>query len=355
MKICIICTRFDPEKLGGVERVILELSKQYIKKGNKVTIICKKEFDEALNEVYCGISIKRVNCLKVPLLKTLSASKDLIKLIKNENADVYNPHDWSSGSMFLFGKLKKYPYILTSHGFIGDYINPPFFAKVIEELVFRLTKAPIKCVQKFSENTNYLKKYKMEYVPNGVNSEIFVPLKKDNIGEYVLFVGSLDERKNIKRVCKSFSRNKLKIKIVGSGLLEKELKYNYKNFHNIEFLGRKDGKPLIKLFQECKFFLLPSTAEGFGLVWIEAQSCGKPIIDTKVGVGSELINDKDFGRLIENPLNQKELDIAILSLDKQINEEGIQSNKIRKSILSKYSWDIISDKYLNNFNFLLSK
>lgn len=349
MKICIICTRFDIKNLGGVERVILDLSKQYIKKGHFVTVICKKEFNESLNEIYEGIHIKRIKCVNLNLLKTISAYWRLKKLIELEKADVYNPHDWSSGALFLFGKLKKFPYILTSHGFIGDYVNPPLFAKLMEKLIFKFTKAPIKCVQKFSKNTNYLGEDNVKYLPNGVDSDFFVPSKNNTFGEYALFVGSLDARKNIRRVCEAFSKNKLNLKIVGSGPLEKELKKRYSKFKNVEFVGRKEGGALIKLFQWCKFFILPSTAEGFGLVWIEAQSCGKPIITTKVGVGPELIIDKDFGKLIKNPLNQKEISRAILSLNNQINKQGIRSQKIRKNILSKYSWDIISDKYLNEF------
>ncbi len=352
MKICIVCTRFDIKNLGGVERVVLDLSKQYTKKGHFVTIICKKEFNEPLNEIYKGIHIKRVKCIGLSLLKTISAYWRLKKLIKLEKADVYNPHDLSSGALFLFGKLKKFPYILTSNGFLGDCVNPPFFAKLVEKLVFKFTKAPIKCVQKFSKNTNYLEKDNVEYIPNGVDSDFFIPSKKNTFKEYALFVGSLDERKNIRRVCEAFSKNKLNIKVVGSGLLEKELKDKYSKFNNIKFVGRKRGGTLIKLFQGCKFFILPSTAEGFGLVWIEAQSCGKPIIATNVGAGPELIMDRDFGRLIKNPSNQKEIDGAILSLNNQIKKQGIHSKKIRKNVLSKYSWDVISNKYLNEFKLL---
>lgn len=348
MKICIVCTRFNQESLGGVERVILDLSKKYVEKGHQVTIICKRENGGLFRENWQGIKIIRVPCIRFPLVKTLSAYFKLRKQILLEKADVYNPHDWSSGFLFLSRKLKKLPYILTSHGFIGDYLHPPFFAKKVEEFVFRFTKAPIKCVQK-SSGTGYLKKYKMDYIPNGVNSNLFTPSKKNKVGKYALFVGSLDERKNIKRVCEAFKKNYLKLKIVGSGPFEKGLKKKYSKNKNILFLGRKEGRELIKLFQECKFFILPSTAEGFGLVWLEAQSCGKPIITTPVGVGPDLIINKDFGRLVKNPKNQMEINKAIFSLNKQINQKGIASNKIRRNILTNYSWDSIAEKYLKEF------
>ena len=133
------------------------------------------------------------------------------------------------------------------------------------------------------------------------------------------------------------------------------LSQKYKKDRNIKFLGRREGLGLIKLFQKCKFFVLPSTAEGFGLVWIEAQSCGKPIVASNVGVGPELIIDKDFGRLINNTSSQTDISRNIISLNKQIDQDGTKSEKIRKNIINNYSWDSISDKYLNKFEVLLSK
>ncbi|MBT6690041.1 glycosyltransferase family 4 protein [archaeon] len=355
MKICIVCTRFNLKRLGGVERVILNLSKKIISKGHDVTIICKQEWDECLYEKHAGIKIKRVKCVKSPGLKTSTAFFSLRKKILNEKADIYNPHDWSSGFLFLFGKMNKLKYILTSHGFLADYESPPLLAKMVEKFVFSKTKAEIVCVQRFSKNTNYLNDYNMEYIPNGVHTNLFSIDKSSKDGEYVLFVASIDERKNIARVCKAFSENGLPIRIVGDGPLRKMLSQKYKKDRNIKFLGRREGLGLIKLFQKCKFFVLPSTAEGFGLVWIEAQSCGKPIVASNVGVGPELIIDKDFGRLINNTSSQTDISRNIISLNKQIDQDGTKSEKIRKNIINNYSWDSISDKYLNKFEVLLSK
>jgi len=350
MKIVIVCTRLNSKKLGGVERVILELSKKFILRGHEVTIICKKEENEPLKEVFERTVIERVSCLRIKGLKTLSAFFSLRKKIKESDADIYNLHDWTPGSLFLFNPLRKFPFILTSHGFLADYENPFFISKILEEFVFKFIKKPIICVQKRSQKTNYQKKYNMIYIPNGVNTTEF-SFSERNEG-YALFVGSIDKRKNIKRVCESFKILKTRgidipLKVVGEGPLKEKLEKDYKF---IEFLGRKSGKDLIELYKKCKFFVLPSTAEGFGLVWLEAMSCGKPVIASNVGAGPDLVMDRNMGRLIKDTSSIQEITNSIESLNKQINQKKINYKKIRNFVEKNYSWDSIADKYLKIFN-----
>jgi len=349
MKIVLICKRLIKGELGGVERVVLELAKEFTKQRHKVIILSRKEHKKELDEEKIeGILIKRVASVNISGLRTISSLFKMIKLIKNTPADVYNSHDWSPTIPFLIKKFGS-PYVMTSHGFYADYDNPNKIIEFMEKFVLSRARKPIICVQRRS-STNYLKKFKFTFIPNGVDTGNFKVSKK--IGKYALFVGGLNQRKNILRVCRAFAYLrkkglKIPLKVVGEGPFKERLE---KEYSFIEFLGHKDGKELIKLYQNCKFFVLPSNAEGFGVAWIEALSCGKPIIASKFGEGLELVKNKNFGRIVRNTHSLKDIIKEIESLNSQIEKEGIKHKEMSEFIKKNYSWNAIARRYIQIFN-----
>lgn len=94
-------------------------------------------------------------------------------------------------------------------------------------------------------------------------------------GGYVLFVGRLVKSKGVDLVVDAATRLGLPCKIAGSGSLEAELKR--RAGPNVEFLGDvRDDARLRRLYQEASLAVFPSTAEGYGLVGLEALACGAP-------------------------------------------------------------------------------
>jgi len=244
---------------------------------------------------------------------------------------------------------------MTSHGFIADYDNPNKISVFMEKLVLAHANKPLICVQNRSNKTDYINKFELTYIPNGVNTDYFV--YSDKIGQYALFVGGVNERKNIERVCQAFYRLKkegieIPLKVVGEGPLKESLS---KKYPFIEFLGAKDGQELVELYSNCKFFVLPSNAEGFGLVWLEALASGKPIIASSVGVGPEIIVSKEFGRLVKDPKSLKEITKKIKELNKQIDDGQVNPQMIRDFVIKNYSWESVVKKYLEIYKSVIIK
>jgi len=102
---------------------------------------------------------------------------------------------------------------------------------------------------------------------------------------------------------------KLKLKIIGKGPEKKNLKSRILNLglKNIEFLGYKAGNELKDLVRKSMFVVCPSISyETFGLVVVEANALGKPVIASDIGASPELIEDKKTG-LLFNPGSTEEL------------------------------------------------
>jgi phosphatidylinositol alpha-1,6-mannosyltransferase len=95
--------------------------------------------------------------------------------------------------------------------------------------------------------------------------------------------------------------------ILGDGEERNELERlaNEQNVSDyVQFLGEADDRRLIKCYQQCDLFILPNRQvgrdiEGFGMVLLEAQACGKPVIAGDSGGTAETMDVGKTGRIID--------------------------------------------------------
>lgn len=78
----------------------------------------------------------------------------------------------------------------------------------------------------------------------------------------------------------------------------------------VRFLGRIDDQDLTDYYNLCNCFVMPSTAEGFGIVFLEAMACGKPVVASKTDGSIEPLMNGKLGFLVD-PENADEIVYAI--------------------------------------------
>jgi len=124
-------------------------------------------------------------------------------------------------------------------------------------------------------------------------------------GEYVIFVGTLQPRKNIERLIEAFylllirhsplTTHHLQLVIVGKkGWLYDSIFQKVKDLKltsNIVFTGFVPKDDLPALIAGSKTYVLPSLWEGFGIPVIEAQACGVPVVVSNVSSLPEIVED----------------------------------------------------------------
>jgi glycosyltransferase involved in cell wall biosynthesis len=113
-------------------------------------------------------------------------------------------------------------------------------------------------------------------------------------GNYFIFIGRLVYHKEIDELIKTFNKLHLPLKIIGSGVMEKHLK-SISN-PNIEFLGQVSSQTLISVLSRSKA-LVTIHEEDFGLVYVEAQSLGVPIIALNRGGVKDIVDHLHTGYL----------------------------------------------------------
>src|SRR5262249_50179864 len=73
---------------------------------------------------------------------------------------------------------------------------------------------------------------------------------------------------------------------------------------DVQFFGEASEDDLVRCYQQCDVFVLPNRdvggeIEGFGIVLLEAQACGKPVVAGRSGGTAETMQVPDTGRLVD--------------------------------------------------------
>lgn len=169
-----------------------------------------------------------------------------------------------------------------------------FFYKFLLE---KWEKEGILSMDKLIANSYYIKRIYENLF--GVHTTVIYPpvdVSKfyfEKIGDFFLSVGRLYPHKRIHIIANTFTRMPhKKLVIVGTGPLNVYLKKLSRKFSNIIFLGKVSERKLRELYACCKAVIYIPEKEHFGMVPIEANASGKPVIISKEGGLLETLRSK---------------------------------------------------------------
>ena len=299
--------------------------------------------------------------LSIPKLKKRTAKirfeegKFLFKkyIIENEKPDVIHVHTFLAGEIALWIKDKyNIPFVVTEHstGFARRIYNQRQLQ--LAKQVFANSECNIAVSEPFCSLLEDKIKERFKYIPNVVDTNFFtLPLKKSNRNKFTfLNVGHLDKKKNqlglIKAFKKSFfGQNSYQLKIIGDGSERKNLDdfvRDEKLELQVHIVGKKNRNEIKFEMQQADCFVLSSYHETFGVVLIEAMSCGLPVLSTKSGGPESIIKNSKLGILCDF----KDLEKEMLKIIKT----NYDSDYIRKYIIDNFSEKIISQQIIEVYN-----
>lgn len=130
-------------------------------------------------------------------------------------------------------------------------------------------------------------------------------------GPISIFVGRVAVEKNIEDFLKmDIPGTKV---VIGGGPEEAPLREKYKNNPKIVFLGRKNYADLPKYYASADAFVFPSTTDTFGLVQLEANASGVPVVAYKVQGPVDVITDRKAGVLANYDKTQPDKNVEGLT------------------------------------------
>jgi phosphatidylinositol alpha-1,6-mannosyltransferase len=172
----------------------------------------------------------------------------------------------------------------------------------------------------------------------------------------VLTVGRLQKRKGHDQLIRALASIRQSIPdvlyaIVGDGLERaalEELTAQEGLGRHLQFLGEVDDDQLVRCYQQCDLFALPNRQveqdiEGFGMVLLEAQACGKPVLAGDSGGTAETMRIPETGQVVccEGPLELAALVVRLLSDPERLARMG---EAARLWVAEQFDWGRLSQE-----------
>ncbi len=357
MVVLFITRKFPPSK-GGMERVAYQLSQQLSKIAD-------------VRLIKWGGSNKWLS-----LVLPYFFLKSLWVLISSRVRVIYVEDGLLAPLGLAFKMLTKKPVVITIHGLDITYENR-FYQFIVPKCVRKLDK--VICISDATKEVCLGKgilEEKMTVIPDGISDGFYMNEGKQNLREklskalkidltnkkILLSVGRLVERKGIHWFVEEVMPKIIEKEegcihlIVGDGNFSPQVQkaigqHDLKDFARM--LGRVDDETLKALYNASDIFVMPNVPvkgdmEGFGIVALEASSCGLPVVASNLEGIKDAIQEGKNGILVE-PGSVQGFASAVGELleNNELREEF--GAKARQFTLENYGWERITEIYLKEF------
>lgn len=336
MKVLVLCTTDSM----FMNFLIPHIRNMQDKKDYEVDCACSVtgDFFSILKNKY------RFNMYEIPFarspfnIKNVSAFRNLYLLVKKNKYDVIFCHEPVGGAMGrLVGHMNHCKVIYMAHGFhfykggpvkmMLFYLVEKFLAQWTDVLI-TINKEDYQASLKFKAKQKVLTNgigvdtTKFVYEPDGTYIRKELGLTHKDI--ILLSVGEIIARKNHKsiiRAIKQIGNPHIHLVIAGDGELTDCIQTLIKKLNlesQIHLLGYR--RDISKLCNSADIYVMPSLQEGLSVALMEAMSCGRPVVVSKIRGNSDLIDEGKGGYLVE----PKNVNGYANAISKVINDRMLQ-------------------------------
>lgn len=197
----------------------------------------------------------------------------------------------------------------------------------------------------------------VEVVPVGVDPELFALGGRPRIADRILFVGFINYMKGVDVLLDAMAilRDRGepgRAAVVGGGFYRDTLRQEASLRRRAEelglgdrvaFMGRRPPREVATLMAESAVVVLPSRAESFGAVLVEALACGTPVVATRCGGPEDIVTDA-VGELVppEAPMELADALSRVLTAP-----DRFRPDDLRAYALAKFGWPSVAERIWN--------
>ena len=341
---------------GGMSIYVQQISR-HLSENNNVTVVTGEKAESfkdhnlefiSLNIFEPELNVEDKEIYLQEFKNKLEESVDL------KSFDVIHAHYWLSGLVAKeISNELNIPFIFTSHSlgvFLDGYNKERVDCEKIVMTSSNLVTASSVFETMLIADSYKVDENKIKKITPGVDREIFSPdlsIKKENV---FLSIGRIQEQKGQLQTLEflnNFKKTENDFKCIfiggpsgkhGNEYL-KELKETVENFNldtHVEFMNNLPQTKIVDLLNKAKLLIHTSQFETFGLVAIEANAMGVPVLTNNNGSLMEIIENNKNGYLSENLVNRDVNNFVHNLLNENQKFEEISLSCIEKS--KKYDW-----------------
>jgi glycosyltransferase involved in cell wall biosynthesis len=183
----------------------------------------------------------------------------------------------------------------------------------------------------------------IQVIPNYINTQLFTPTESANrYADRLVFVGRLNEEKNLFNLIEAIAKIGLTLDIYGNGeLYDKLLAHAKKLNAKVNFMGVVPNNELPNIFNRYRYYILPSFYEGMPKSLLEAMACGLVCIGTDVEGINQIIEDGVNGYLAKG--TQANALVEVIKRAVQLPHDSITAEGIRR-VRNNFSLETVVER-----------
>ena len=325
MKILIVSESYWPNLDGGAiaQRMLAHgLSKD----GHDIEVWAPGKYYHSYQEKDGKILVYRERSFVVPQNKRYRFSLwpfwhgiSIVRKVRPNIIHIHAPSEIGLAAI-IAAKIYKIPIVITNHVMPENLIStkiPKIIYKIIDIIIWKYISWFHNCADYITAPSSIALDYLInhdikkpkEVISNGIDLDFYRPsFYKERSSLQILqllYVGRLDQEKNIDTLIKAvsiISKNiKVEFVIIGEGTQDRHLKSLCDKLlltNIVIFRGRLSNEEKLKAYQQCDIFLIASPSELQSLATMEAMACAKPIIAANAGALPNLVSNDINGYLI---------------------------------------------------------
>lgn len=388
MQTLLIVTFDYRPQLGGVATCTFQLARHLSSHCSVIVLAPEsensKEFDDKQN-----FKTIRVKSSKKSFLAISNFAKKIIEICKTENPSAILSTTWNPSAVacWISKPFHKTPYFNLTHGVEVIESNRNWRKRLRKSFSFIKKRVYLAASRHFTvsqftaelvHNFCCIPKGRISVIHNGVDSIEFYPkpkssklIAKHNLHEKVvlLTISRLVPHKGIDKTIEALVNlvhkyPHLHYLIGGVGPDESRLKTLISELHlqdHVSFVGKVLFEELNDYYNLCDLYIMISredfkqpAVEGFGISFLEAGACEKPVLAGDSGGVSDAVIDQVTGHLVNPTDSEKVSDGIELFLKNEDSFKQLGKNA-RKRILNELNWNISAKKMFQQMEQTLSK
>ncbi|TDA30117.1 MAG: glycosyltransferase family 1 protein [Archaeoglobi archaeon] len=367
MRIAYVYDAVYPWVKGGVEKRIYELGKRLAERGHEVHWYgVGWWFDKNNNKKVIDLDGITLHSICGPINLYVDGRRSIrgaidfaLKLLPpviKEKFDILDCQEFPYFPCFtakFHSLIRRSSLVITWHEvwdrYWFDYLGKKgFFGWMVERLTSKLTSKNVAVSEKTKRDLEKTGERDIRVIPNGIDFKKIEKIRPSAMQSDVIFAGRLIKDKNVDFLIRAIDLVKREIPdvkciVIGDGPEREKLVRLAKELEvdgNVKFVGFiQNHDDLIACMKSSKLFVLPSTREGFGIVALEANACGLPVVtvEHEKNAACEFVKDGFNGFLCE--LSEEKIAKKILlglEVGSRMRERCVE-------VAKNYDLDLIAD------------
>jgi glycosyltransferase involved in cell wall biosynthesis len=245
-------------------------------------------------------------------------------------------------------EIHRKPFVARCGYLLSDFVERGGFgtervlkARATEERTFTRADRVVvttEWMRKFVIDRYFLPLDHVSVIPNYVDTKLFAPDKNVIVPGRIIFVGRLEQQKNVLLLLEACRDLDVSLLIIGTGSQRAELESRAKQLGvRMTLLGVVSHQDLAKLLQTSMLFVLPTSYEGHPKAIMEAMSCGLPVIAGDVVGVNDLIEHGKTGWLCATDTESVRESILHLLGNDQLR--GHLGDAARSAIVNRFAFE----------------